>query len=288
MRQPLKSIRRETGVGGAHFFSSFEDFVKVLIADGIIKSKDELVTSNRGLLGEILFEWYVQGQVACVFAQSLAKDATRVGDASSWQTVVTDAKADVNAIQSQLVNAADQKEAIQLLFVGPSTPEHAVEIILALCKHESWICYEKGWKKGEQGDALLIGLRWNRPNSGYASWVLGIADFEPMAFTRRFVGAPFIALVLRAAPPDEFRAKTPKEGKFLASHLAHMNPQMGDDDDKIKRTWEKTKYKRKLLLADALHSHARAQTTFALPATCREALRGVLRPVEEVSRQSKL
>ena len=265
-------------MGQVHFFSSFADFVKVLITDGVIKSKDELLTSNRGLLGEILLEWYVQGQVACLFAQVLAKDATRLGDASSWHTVVTDTKADVNAIQNQLVNAADQKEAIQLLFVGPSTPEHAVKIILALCKHESWICYEKGWKKGERGDALLVGLRWNRPNSGYASWVLGIADFEPMAFTRRFVGAPFIALVLRAAPPNEHRAKIPVEGKFLASHLAHMDPQM--DDEKKKRTWERTEYMRELLLAGDLRSHARAQTTFALPATCREALRGVLRPVE--------
>jgi hypothetical protein len=280
MRQPLKSILREIGAGKARVFSSFEDFVKVLIDDGIIKSTDELVTSNRVLLGEILFEWYIQGQVACAFAQSLAKDATRLGDASSWQTVVTDVQEDLNAIQSQLVNAADHKEAIQLIFVGPPTPEHAVEIILALCKHESWICYEKGWKEGEQGDALLIGLRWNRPDSDYASWVLGIADFAPMAFTRRFVGAPFIALVLRAGPPDELRAKIPKEGKFLASHLAHMNDQI-DDDDIRKRTRHTTEYNRELLLADELRSHARAQTTFALPARCREALRGVLRPVEE-------
>ncbi len=281
MTQLSKSIQRAIGAGKTRAFSSFDDFVHALIDDGIIKSKDELVTTNRELLGEILFEWFIQGQIACAFAQLLAIDATQAGDASTWQTIVTDATVDVGDIQGLLVNAADQKEAIQLIFLGPSTAEHAVEIIRALCKHESWICYEKGFKEGEKGEALLIGLRWNRPNSDYASWVLGIADFDPMAFTRRFVGAPFIALVLRPSPPIQARASIPKEGKFLGSHLAHMDDQFGDDAEKRTRTKTRTEYNKGVLLGDELRSHARAQITFALPASCREALGDVLRPVEE-------
>lgn len=235
----------------------------------------------RELLGEILFEWYIQGQIACVFAQKLAKDATKAGEATTWQTIVTDSTVNIGELHGLLLNAAAEKEAIQLIFVGPSTADHAVKIILALCQHESWICYQKGWKKGEQGDALLIGLRWNPPNQDYASWVLGIADFDPMAFTRRFVGAPFIALVLRPGPPQPDFASVPMEGKFKGSHLAHMDNHLQGDKEKERRAREATEHNKDVLLGDELRSHARAQTTFALPATCREALGEVLRPVEE-------
>lgn len=282
MIQPLKNIKREIGAGKkARVFSSFDDFANALLDNGTIKSKDELITTNRDLLGEILFEWYIQGQIACAFAQKLAKDATKAGEATTWQTIVTDEAVNVGDLQGLLLNAAAEKEATQLIFLGPATAEHAVQIILALCKHESWLCYEKGWKKGERGDALLIGLRWNPPNSDYASWVLGIADFDPMAFTRRFVGAPFIALVLRPGPPQPKFAGVPIEGKFKGSHLAHMDDHFGGDVAKRTRTREITEYNKDVLLGEELRSHARAQTTFALPASCREALGEVLRPVEE-------
>jgi len=282
MIQPQRNVEREIGAGKkARAFSSFDDFANALLDNGTIQSKNELVTTNRELLGEILFEWYIQGQVACVFAQILAKDATKAGEATTWQTIVTDATVNIGELQGLLLSAAAEKEATQLIFVGPPTADYAVQIILALCKHESWICYEKGWKKGEQGDALLIGLRWNPPNSDYASWVLGIADFDPMAFTRRFVGAPFIALVLRPGPPQPKFAGVPIAGKFKGSHLAHMDNHLGGDVEKAKRTRERTEHNKDVLLGDELRSHARAQTTFALPASCREALRDVLRPVDE-------
>jgi hypothetical protein len=282
MIQALKSIKRELGAGKrARVFSSFDDFTNALLGNGTIKSKVELITTNRDLLGEILFEWYIQGQIACVFAQKLARDATKAGEATTWQTIVTDAAVNVGELQGLLLNAAAEKEATQLIFLGPATAEHVVQIILALCKHESWICFEKGWKKGEQGDALLIGLRWTPPDSDYASWVLGIGDFDPMAFTRRFVGAPFIALVLRPGPPRPEYASVPIEGKFKGSHLAHMDNHLGGDKAKAIRTRERTEYNKDVLLGDELRSHARAQTTFALPPSCREALGDVLRPVEE-------
>jgi len=281
MANLTKSTKRKTGSGKPREFSSFDDFAQALLDDGVIQSKEELQTTSRDLLGELLFNWYIQGQIACVFAQMLAREATKsLGQHPKWQTVVVDAETDLTRLQQQLVEDADRLEAIQLIFLGPGTAEHAVEIVLALCKNENWTCHEKGWMKGEHGDALLVGLRWNKPSSDYVSWVLGIAPFEPMPFTRRFVGAPFIALVLRPSPPTNFNP-TPIEGKFRASHLAHMDDLMGSDEEKRQRTDRLTRFNKQTLLGDELRSHARAQTTFALPASCREALRDVLRPVEE-------
>lgn len=269
-----KSITRDIGASKSRAFSSFDDFVSVLVEDGIIKSRNELMTEKADLLGSILFQWFVQGQIACAFAQLLAEDAV------NWQSVVFKATVDAGELQSSLVDAADKLEALQLIFVGPATAEQAVELIKTLCKHESWSCYEMDWMEGEHGDSLLIGLRWNRPGSNYVSWVLGIAPFDPMPFTRRFVGAPFIALVFRPSPPTEY-APTPIERGLEGSHLAHMNDGIGADEDKRVRTRTRTQYQKQILLGDELRSQARAKVTFALPASCRKSLADVLTPIDK-------
>jgi hypothetical protein len=283
MAKPLKTVSREIEASKTRFFSSFQDLAKVAVDSGIVSSVEDLFTpENREILGELLFEWYIQGQVACAFAQILAKQATKDGEESTWETIVTDSKFDIDELQEKLLTKVKTAEAVQIIFLGSPTADYAVEIIKALCEHESWICYEKGWKKGEEGkgDALLVGLRWNPPGTDYASWVLGIADFDPMAFTRRFVGAPFIALVLRPGPPVPKFAEVPQEGKLKGSHLAHMDSTI-ESKELFMRTRAVTEFNKDSLLGHELRSHARAQTTFALPQRCREGLGEVLRKVDE-------
>jgi hypothetical protein len=267
----IKSVVRDIGADKGRAFSSFDDFVEFLIAQNKINSREQLIQEKPDLLGSILFQWYVQGQVACVFAQMLAKQATK------WQSVTIPGEVDVNEIQGFLEENADNLEAVQFLFIGPATVDHAVQLIRALCEHPSWSCHEKGWMEGELGESLMVGLRWQRPGTDYVSWVLGIAPFEPMPFTRRFVGAPFIALVFRPSPPTAF-AKTPKDLGFDASHLAHMDDMLGADQQRRDRTTLVTQYHKQTLLGEELRSHARAKVTFALPAAARDSLADILQP----------
>lgn len=275
MSNLTRSTLRRIGANDTRAFSSFNDYLKVLIQQGTVESADELIARRPDLLGSILFEWYRQGQVACVFAQLLA----RAADATKWQSITIQGTLDVAQLEDVLEEAADKLEALQLIFPGPATAQQAVELIQSLCSHPSWSSHEIDWLPGEAGDSLQVGLRWHRSGSTYVSWVLGIAPFDPMPFTRRFMDAPFIALVFRPTPPSAF-APAPVESGLKASHLAHMDDGLGADQGKRDKATSVTKRAKHALLGDELRSTARAKVTFALPASCRESLVDVLIPLQ--------
>jgi hypothetical protein len=277
MAKVPKSILREIGADDIRSFSSFDDYVTPLIADGTVKSIEDLVSRRPELLGRILFDWYKDGQVACVFARVLAakKDKTK------WRTLTIEGAVNVEKLESALLEAvSDQSDAIQFIFPGPGTAQRAVELMKTLCQHSSWSCREMPWMTDdndqpiELGNTLQVGLRWHPPNSNYTSWVLGIAPFDSMPFTRRFVGAPFIALVLRPTPPTDFVPEKKFEAGLQASHLAHMDDKLGDNDAMRVNFRDRTRRTKFALLwgGGELLSTARAQVTFSLPLWCREAL----------------
>jgi hypothetical protein len=270
-----RSIIRKIGATDTRAFSSFSDYLNVLVEQGIVESAEDLMTRRPELLGSILFQWYTQGQVACVFAQLLAKAI----DPTKWQSVLIQGELDVAELEGVLEEAADKLEALQLIFPGDGTAQQAIELINSLCAHPSWSCHEIDWLPNEKGDTLQVGLRWHRPDSDYISWVLGIAPFDTMPFTRRFMDAPFIALVFRPSPPTPF-AKTPIESGLKASHLAHMDDGLGDDQGKRDKSTNVTKRAKHALLGDELFSTARAKVTFSLPASGRDSLADVLIPIQ--------
>ncbi|HEX8632548.1 MAG TPA: hypothetical protein VF703_00185 [Pyrinomonadaceae bacterium] len=270
----MRSTLRKIGATDTRAFSAFEDYLKVLVHQGVVGSVEELVAQRPDLLGSILFEWYRQGQIACVFAQRLARDT----DTAKWQSITIRGTVDAAQLEGILEEAADKLEALQLIFPGPGTAQQAVELIKSLCAHISWSCHEIAWMPEEHGDSLQVGLRWHRPDSSYVSWVLGIAPFEPMPFTRRFIGSPFIALVFRPSPPSQF-APTPVESGLDASHLAHMDDGLGSDQGKRENTTNATRRAKHALLGEELRSTARAKVTFALPGYCRDSLSDILIPV---------
>lgn len=262
-----RSVLREIGANDIRAYSSFDDFLALAIEEGRVKSLDDLLETRPDLLGGILFDWYSQGQIACVFAQRLA----RIADRSKWESITIRGTVEASELEAALDEAADKLEALQLIFPGPATAHQVVDLIKALCLHPSWSCHEIDWMPDERGRSLQVGLRWQRQGSDYHSWVLGIAPFEPMPFTRRFRGSPFIALVLRPSPPSAF-APTPQELGLRASHLAHMDDGLGSDLQKRERTQKATQIGKTLLLGPDLRSTARAKVTFALPLWCRELL----------------
>ena len=274
MANTERSLKREIGADDIREFSSFDDFLNLAVQEGKVKDLADLLENRPDLLGAILFDWYSQGQVACVFAQRLA----RVADRSKWQSLTIKGEVDPDELEAFLKDAANRFEALQLVFPGLATAHQAVDLIKTLCQHPSWSCHEIDWMPDERGRSLQVGLRWHAEGSDYHSWVLGIAPFEPMPFTRRFEAAPFIALVFRPSPPSSF-ADTPREKNLNASHLAHMDDGLGADVDKRERTTNATRRGKTLLLGPDLRSTARAKVTFALPLWCRELLVDSLIPI---------
>ena len=209
-----------------------------------------------------------------MFAIALAQSP----DEAKWFSAVIDGPWDADIITGLVDGQAESgAQAIQLLFPGEGTAAEAIDIIRRLAKHPRWSCVDIGWLQDELGDTVQIGLRWVAPDGTYESWALGIGCFEPMPFTRRFQGAPFVAVVLRPSPPAEERAPVPLGSTGLkASHLAHMDDRLGDNEVKRKK-WNAhtTNAKRALILPDHL-SLARAKVTFAFPSSARAELRDLL------------
>jgi hypothetical protein len=284
------SIHREIGADDIRSFSSFDDYVKPHIDDGSVESIDDLVSRRPELLGRILFDWYKDGQIACVFARVLAAKK----DKPKWRTItIEEGEINVEKLEATLLEAISKEfDAVQFIFPGAGTAQRTVELIKTLCEHPSWSCREMPWMTDDEGrlielgNTVQVGLRWHPPESDYVSWVLGIAPFDTMPFTRRFVNAPFIALVMRPTAPTDFVKEKKFEGGFQASHLAHMNDMLGSNDpirdEQMREDFRARTRRTKFALVRAggeLLSTARAQVTFSLPLWCREALGNTLTPI---------
>jgi len=219
----------------------------------------------------MLFTWYTQGQVACVFAQALARDP----HASKWFSAVVVGTWTADMITGMIdAAAASAHEAVQLLFPCEATVEDALQLSATLAAHPRWKCADNGWKDGETGDTIHLGLQWISAAGDYESWALGIAPFLPMPFTRRFMGAPFIALVLRPTAPRHYKRTPAKHGStgLVAAHLAHMDDGLGDDERTRDKWWEGTRKAKRALVSPDPMSQARAKVTFSLPAATRDSV----------------
>ncbi len=154
-KRPEKSTTREVDKDDIRRFSSFSDFVAALAADKVVKSKDDLVLNHPELLSPILFDWYRQGQVACLFAMRIAKTPAD----HRWESAVVQGPPDPHALEPILLAAATTVNAIQLIFPGDGTASQTVSLINALCEHPSWTCHEIPWIPMENPSSLLVGLR---------------------------------------------------------------------------------------------------------------------------------
>lgn len=272
--KPERNVSKGVGPRDSRPFSSFDDLAQWAVSRGEGSSVSDVRENRLDIWGDLLFEWYTQGQIACVFAQSLARNPEK----AKWLSYAVQGPLEADSVTA-IVDASltADAEGLQLLFPGPNTVEQAIDIVRTLGAHSRWGIVDNGWLDGEAGDSVQIGLRWIDPTNTYESWALGIAAFEPMPFTRKFVNAPFIALVLRSTPPMPDRAAVPKgEGGLDASHLAHMDDGLAADSKKRDKWTEGTrKAKRALVSPDPL-SRARARVTFAFPAWARTELEDLL------------
>jgi hypothetical protein len=259
-----KSVSKTIATGQTKHFSNFQDYANYLRDRGDITAAEDLVGPRQDLLSDILFRWVQGGQLACVFAMKIANDPKQAG----WLSLVAAFGEDLPwRIQPALEAAAQEAEAIQIIIPRLTTPEDCVRLIHALCRHTAWSWQEIPTEDPAAPDLFLVGLRWSPPSAAYTSWVLGFAPFAPMPFTRRFEGAPFIALALRPSRPMLDRAP-PAD----TAHLAHMDDTLGADAERRADFRERTVAARAALLIDDYAPSAKARVTFTLPPQLRPSL----------------
>lgn len=259
MTPTLARSLRWTGPGGEECsFPTFYDIANHLVATGEIARPEELSAERVDLLGDVFLQWVGSGQLGCLFAMRLA----RTPDQAGW-TSVTPAVDDglARRLQPILEAAAGTAEALQIILPGVATAERVVEVINILCRHPGWYWEEIPSTQADASGCFLVGLRWSLPSEGARSWTLGFAPIDSMPFTRRFVGAPFSALVFRTITPP------PSDDLPGVVHLAYM-PTLGAPES----YGEKTSKLKRELVGDAFPDAAKAKVTFSLPMAVRALL----------------
>lgn len=264
--KPKKSITRAINGNGTRSFSSFDDLAEWAVAEKRATDVAAVRQQPTELWGELLFGWFAQGQIACIFAVALAQNANR----DNWYNILMPSEGwDADTV-TEVVDAQAEAgaEAIQLIFPGTGDESQAIAIISKLVKSDRWLCADVGRLADEPGcDSRQVGLRWISPDRDYESWVLGIGDFPEQPFTRRFMGAPFIALVIRPSPPINERAPAVLgESGLPAAHLAHLDDEIGNNDEKRKKWTAGTRTAKRHLINPEPLSRARARVTFAFSA----------------------
>jgi hypothetical protein len=274
-QRPGRDIPRKVGPDETRSFPSFDSIAAWAVANGAGDSVEAVRSERQDLWPDLLFEWYISGQIACLFAVNLARTA----DQAKWRSVVVDGSWDGDAITAIIDAFALQgAEGLQILFPGEGTAYEALTIVERLTAHARWRCDDTGWLSGEAGDSIQIGLRWISPDQSYESWAVGIAPFQAMPFTRRFVGAPFVALIIRPLPPNDERAPTPAGPTGLpASHLAHMDDALSTNQLLRDKWTEHTKRGKRALINPEPLSQARAKVTFSFPASVKAKLDEILK-----------
>ncbi|MBU6440348.1 MAG: hypothetical protein KGJ03_00845 [Betaproteobacteria bacterium] len=286
--KPKKSITRAIEGKPSRNFSSFDDMAEHAVLHGRAKCLEAIRKEPSPLWGDLLFEWFTQGQIGCIFAVALAQN----GESPNWYNVLMEETGwDADTVTAVVDDAAnDGADAIQIIFPGRGDVDQAISIMAELLKSDRWLCADV-WRLSEEPEcnSHQLGLRWISPEKTYESWVLGIGDFPEQPFTRRFSGAPFIALVIRPTPPVEKRAPTKiGESGLPAAHLAHLDDTLGGNQNLRDRWTEATRTAKRHLIKPEPMSRARARVTFALSAEAysKLAAQAPVRPYVEASEEA--
>lgn len=272
--KPAKTHEKHTHEGPTKRFSTFDDLAQWAVDSDHAPSVQAVRETPSDLWRSLLFTWYAQGQIGCMFAVILA----RAQDEDKWVTMILDGELNAEGITGLVDQfASSGVDAIQFLFPGAGDAQQAASILRVLGSHPRWRCFDVGVLPEEpECDTRQVGLRWLSPEESepvYESWALGLGDFEPMAQTRRFKGSPFIALVLRPTPPIESRAPAGRgDTGYPAAHVAHMDDGLEDDQIKRDKFTESSKNNKRGMVRPEPMSRARAKVTFSFTSTDFEAL----------------
>lgn len=282
--KPRQRLNKSVKVkkGGRAIYSSYPD-----LAEWQKEMKGREL--NPGDWRALFLSWISQGQIGCVFAVKLAREARLAG----WSDYVVE---DFSKLAEQLTRTIDaetdkQTEALHFFLPNITTADDVVRLLNELTLHERWSCHEITIELDKfddkmskcqvcRGDHMVherevpdlnVGLRFRLKN-GQMAWVLGVAPYSEMAMTRRFEGAPFSVLFIRTGGSMDGI----EEGR--AVHLCDIRAQqIGISKEEFREDWDNDFASSKRLKANVIdegaYCKARASVTFTIPQRLRAQIR---------------
>lgn len=230
------------------------DYEAYLREHSVLGEDEDL--ADRPDLAEVIYrDWQARPQVACVFAQRIAKQPGRYGVATvtiaddPWRemTKAIDATADA------VVGARGTHEGLTVLLPRLNEPK----LLVAYCKrlgarNSNWRI-EDAFNPSDNRERVHVSLRFTLEEQVEAE-ILGFGPFRFLPLTRR---SPITALEIRTKPEG---AKERTGAQTERAHLAHI-PWPDTTRD---RYWSQSQQARRTVLGGD-DSSARARITFAIP-----------------------
>jgi len=222
----------------------------------MIGERSELWARNE-FVSDVHRHWHARGQTGCVFAQSIAVNAS----SEDWSSTIVREKPGVKAVEvmaAQIAGSiADPRcQMHSLLFPEAATPEALIEIIKEVLEIPD-VFLERTFERGE---LTAIALRLTLGSKGAtAAWLMGFGPFTFLPMTRRSPVTE-IALRTKAKPKDLYRRLNPdREVAHLADYPLSIKDPHKD------HLWDKTLQKTRRVLGKNPDEISAAKVTFAVP-----------------------
>jgi hypothetical protein len=254
-------------------FPTRGDYERFLVAQG--HSVGELA-QDPALAEEVYLDWLRRGQVGCVFAQLLSRNAKRAcvrtivlpnpaGDSAAARGLAQDIDAQVDAAVQDV-----GIEALTILMPTITQPESLVLTIKALAEMQNWLLESVlPWRD----TITMVGLRRLIKKAGQTeTWaeILGLGPFPTFLPPTR--QGPITSLEIRTKTDRKLKSKIHPKARTSA-HLAQIPAELFiGKRDFGKLFSELTPALKMRILGGNSDDRAKASVTFALPASMWEGL----------------
>jgi hypothetical protein len=239
-------------------FSTRADYLSWLVEQKLL-TKATRFAEHGDLVARVYRNWQTQGQLACRFAQQLARQAEGYGmracviNASSRGNLSEEA---VSALSHACRTACESKEvqALALLFPRIESAAALVRLLKILAKLPGW-AITAAPNPSDRLQRVHVRVHY-RLDAGHVAEALGFGPFQFLPLTRR---APVVALEMltKVSRPKESALGRPKR-----LHLAGI--ELDWPASRIKRVWQATEENRLYMLGGD-DSAAKAKVSFAIP-----------------------
>lgn len=239
-------------------FPTRADYLSWLVAHGHLTKAAQFAEQGE-LVARVYRHWQAQGQLACRFAQKVAREPEPYGlhtcviDATSAGKLPPKA---AQALGQACRTACDGKDvqALTLLFPRIESPAALVRLLKGLAAMPDWLI-TVGLNPSDALRRMHVRLQY-QVDPGHVAEVLGFGPFEFLPLTRR---APVVSLEMLTSVS---RPKDSALGRPKRLHLAGID--LGWPVKRIESVWKATE-KNRLALLGGDDSAAKAKVSFAIP-----------------------
>lgn len=215
------------------------------------------VWEDDSLVGQIQQHWHSRGQNGCVFAQTVASKADRLG----WNFVIVRG---LSEVKKDLLQAIESPECqnLSLLFPEVTQPNQLVDLVQSIIKIDDLFRLQVT----NHMDTAILALRIKLIPTEVLSWIVGFGPFDFLPYTRQ---APVTELAIRTKlkPKKLFWRLNSDQA---AAHLEDVP--VGLNDHQMEKLWQATYLRTRQILGSSPRAFSSAKVTFAIPMALWEPL----------------